>query len=80
MLLTWVKQSVDTWNARSDGDSVVIEKRLSGGRMLCLRAFRDGGVHFLSSIYITGRDLREMNAAIGEARAYLNQPVYERGD
>ena len=79
MLLTWVNQS-DGWNARTCQGAVIVSKVLANGNLLQLEVFKDGGVTFHSRTYISGRELRDMNAAIGEARAYLNQPVRDRGD
>lgn len=45
-----------------------------------MRVYQDGAVQFLTASCLASTELREMNSAIGEARAYLNQPVYERGD
>jgi hypothetical protein len=80
MLLKWVNHSRDSWNAHPNGELVVISKAFGDGRVLGMQVFRDGGVQFLTASCLAKSELGEMNAVIGEARAYLNQPVLERGD
>ena len=82
-LLKWVNQSRDSWNAcveRNEFVRVVVTKKLQSNEFLSFGVYPDGGVSFYTSSLISGRELSEMNRAIGEARAYLNQPVNERGD
>ena len=83
MILKWVNQSRDSWNAcveRGEFVRVIVTKRLKSNETMSFGVYPDGGVSFYTSSLVSGRELSEMNAAIGEARAYLNQPVRERGD
>ena len=80
MLLTWVNQTRDTWNAHYCDGAVLIHKLRPYGTFLSFEVKKDGSVLFTSSGNIPGTMFREFNIAVREAVAHLNQPVHERDD